>query len=174
MIYLRCINREEIVEQYGKYEEAFAMSTDFGSVTPEFVTMNLIVDDGNKSRSNRQMMFDGKYYKIGFGTSKHSTFRQCTVILYATNFIKGAKKAVLKKAKVSNYNEEDNGIDYQEDLMQRELRDNYQDVDLPEGVSKIEKNEKYVMENGKKKTITKIIKYMDNGEINTEVFKSDA
>ena len=39
-------------------------------------------------------------------------------------------------------------------------------VDLPEGVSKIEKN-------GKKKKITKIIKYMDNGEINTEVFKTD-
>ena len=28
-------------------------------------------------------------------------------------------------------------------------------------------------ENGKKKKITKIIKYMDNGEINTEVFKTD-
>ena len=46
-------------------------------------------------------------------------------------------------------------------------------VDLPEGVSKIEKNERFVNENGKKKKITKIIKYMDNGEINTEVFKTD-
>lgn len=46
-------------------------------------------------------------------------------------------------------------------------------VDLPEGVSKIEKNERFVNENEKKKKITKIIKYMDNGEINTEVFKTD-
>ena len=46
-------------------------------------------------------------------------------------------------------------------------------VDLPEGVSKSEKNERFVNENGKKKKITKIIKYMDNGEINTEVFKTD-
>ena len=46
-------------------------------------------------------------------------------------------------------------------------------VDLPEGVSKIEKNERFVNENGKKKKISKIIKYMDNGEINTEVFKTD-
>lgn len=34
------------------------MSSDFGSLTPEFVVMNLIVDDGNKSRNNRKMMFD--------------------------------------------------------------------------------------------------------------------
>ena len=46
-------------------------------------------------------------------------------------------------------------------------------VDLPEGVSKIEKNERFVNENGKQKRIRKIIKYMDNGEINTEVFKTD-
>ena len=45
---MNSINREEIMEQYGKYEGALAMSSDFGSLTPEFVVMNLIVDDGNK------------------------------------------------------------------------------------------------------------------------------
>ena len=112
---MNSINREEIMEQYGKYEGAFAMSSDFGSLTPEFVVMNLIVDDGNKSRNNRKMMFDGRYYKIGLGTCKHSTFRQCTVILYVTNFIKGTGKTVMKKAKVSNYPKEED-IDYQEEL----------------------------------------------------------
>ena len=112
---MNSINREEIMEQYGKYEGAFAMSSDFGSLTPEFVVMNLIVDDGNKSRNNRKMMFDGRYYKIGLGTCKHSTFRQYTVILYVTNFIKGTGKTVMKKAKVSNYPKEED-IDYQEEL----------------------------------------------------------
>ena len=41
------------------------------------------------------------------------------------------------------------------------------------GYRRPKKNERFVNENGKKKKITKIIKYMDNGEINTEVFKTD-
>ena len=40
-------------------------------------------------------------------------------------------------------------------------------------VQKIETSEKEVVENGKRKKITKIKKYMVNGEIKTEIFKTD-
>ena len=40
-------------------------------------------------------------------------------------------------------------------------------------VTKVEKNEKFVFENGKRKKIITIKKYMDNGEINTTIEKID-
>jgi hypothetical protein len=40
-------------------------------------------------------------------------------------------------------------------------------------VRKVEKNEKFVFENGKRKKIITIKKYMDNGEINTTIEKID-
>jgi hypothetical protein len=48
-----------------------------------------------------------------------------------------------------------------------------EDDDLPEGVMRIERNEKFVVEKGVKKKITKIVRYMENGEINTELFKTN-
>ena len=45
-------------------------------------------------------------------------------------------------------------------------------MNLPQGVNKIDKKEKFVMENGKQMKITKIVMFMDNGEINTQLFKT--
>ena len=58
------IDRETIINKYGRYEGKFGESTDFGSQTPEMVVINLLVDDGNKSRNNRKMLFEEGYYKI--------------------------------------------------------------------------------------------------------------
>ena len=40
------------------------------------------------------------------------------------------------------------------------------------GVTKVEKSEKIVNEGGKQVKLTKITKYMDNGEIKTEITKT--
>jgi hypothetical protein len=45
-------------------------------------------------------------------------------------------------------------------------------MNLPKGVNKIDKKEKFVMENGKQIKITRIVMFMDNGEINTQLFKT--
>ena len=83
------IDRDAIINKYGKYEGKFGESTDFGSQTPEMVVINLLVDDGNKSRSNRKMLFQEAYYKIGVGCAPHNKFKSVTVIMYATNYISG-------------------------------------------------------------------------------------
>ena len=67
------INRDNILEKYGHYEGQFGESTDFGSMSPEMVIVNLLVDDGDKSRSNRKMLFKDSYRKIGCGSAPHST-----------------------------------------------------------------------------------------------------
>jgi hypothetical protein len=92
------IDREGIVDKYGKFEGQFGESTDFGSLSPEMVVVNLLVDDGNKSRSNRKMLFKETYRKIGCGSVPHNKFKSVTVIMYSTNFIAGgANKPKLVK-----------------------------------------------------------------------------
>ena len=91
------INREDIIDKYGHYEGQFGESTDFGSLSPEMVVVNLLVDDGNKSRSNRKMLFKETYRKIGCGCVPHKTYKSVTVIMYASNFIAGSSKVKLVK-----------------------------------------------------------------------------
>ena len=64
-----------ILNKYGVYEGQFAESTDFGSLSPEMVVVNLLVDDGDKSRSNRKMLFKETYRKIGCGCVPHNKFK---------------------------------------------------------------------------------------------------
>jgi len=45
------------------------------------------------------------------------------------------------------------------------------DFDLPEGVLKIERSEKFIEEKGVKKKIIKLTKYMEDGDIKKEVYK---
>ncbi|MCQ2565164.1 MAG: hypothetical protein MJ152_04855, partial [Clostridia bacterium] len=51
------------------------------------VVINLIVDDGNTNRSNRKILFNDIYQKIGAGNAPHNTFKSVTVLMYATNFL---------------------------------------------------------------------------------------
>jgi uncharacterized protein YkwD len=193
------INRKQIIAEYGKFEGDYGQSIDFGSQTPELVVMNLIVDDGDPQRRNRLMLFNDKFTKIGCASCRHPSFRTCTVLLFATKFIrsitapKGKKNIVHLKHKPKDDEEEDDN-DYQQNYyypehqMQmkinegkfntnnnNELRNYDEHIDemyLPKGVSKIDKKERIIIEDGKRLKIIKIVTYMDNGEINTQLFKT--
>ena len=93
------IDREGILNQFGRYEGQFGESTDFGSLSPEMVVVNLLVDDGNKSRSNRKMLFKETYRKIGCGCVPHNRYKSVTVIMYASNFIAGSGGDKIKLVK---------------------------------------------------------------------------
>ena len=95
------INRDNILEKYGHYEGQFGESTDFGSMSPEMVVINLLVDDGNKSRANRKMLFKETYRKIGCGCSPHNTYKSVTVLMFATNFILGGNTGKAKLIKTN-------------------------------------------------------------------------
>ena len=194
------INRKQIIEEYGKFEGDYGQSIDFGSQTPELVVMNLIVDDGDPQRRNRLMLFNDKFTKIGCASCRHPSFRTCTVLLFATKFIrsmtapKGKKHIVHNKQRQREENEDENDIDYQqndyypEHQIQTKLNEgkfntnesnemhnydeNIDEMYLPKGVSKIDKKERIIIEDGKRFKIIKIVTYMDNGEINTQLFKT--
>jgi len=119
------INREGIIEKYGRYEGHFGESTDFGSLSPEMVIINLLVDDGNKSRSNRNMLFKESYKKIGCGCSPHKTFKSVTVIMYATNFIGGAganKPKLVKTNKTTLGYSGESGQNYENRQLEQDPR----------------------------------------------------
>ena len=77
----------------------------------------------------------------------------------------------------NNNNNVFQGDDYQNYLnMMKEKGGNYVNYgqnNLDNDVQKIETSEKEIVENGKRKKITKIKKYLANGEIKTEMFKTD-
>jgi uncharacterized protein YkwD len=93
------IDRESIINKYGRYEGQFGESTDFGSLSPEMVVVNLLVDDGNQSRSNRRMLFKETYRKVGCGCVPHNKFKSVTVIMYASNYIAGGSGDRVKLVK---------------------------------------------------------------------------
>lgn len=55
-----------------------------GNTDPVSTLMQMIVDDGLKSRSNRRRLFDGKYKHVGFERGPHRKYGTITVICFAT------------------------------------------------------------------------------------------
>ena len=86
------VDRKSIIKKYGHYDGSLGESTDFGSVTPLLTCINLIVDDGNDSRSNRKMMFKEDFKVMGVACVPHDEFGCITLVMYATDFSEGEEK----------------------------------------------------------------------------------
>ncbi len=86
------VDRKVIIKKYGHYDGTLGESTDFGSVTPALTCVNLIVDDGNESRSNRKLMFREDYKIMGVACVPHDELGCITLIMYATDFAEGEGK----------------------------------------------------------------------------------
>ena len=83
------VNRESIIKKYGYYKGKMRESTDFGSVNPQLVVMNLLVDDGNESRSNRDLIFREDFTVFGVACQPHDDLGAINLIIYATDFTEG-------------------------------------------------------------------------------------
>ena len=59
---------------------------EFGGEAPEHVVIDLIVSDGDKSRSQRNQLFDNKFKVVGLVAGDHHDFNKCTIIALATKF----------------------------------------------------------------------------------------
>ena len=86
------VDRKSIIKKYGHYDGSLGESTDFGSVTPVLTCINLIVDDGNESRSNRKLMFKENFKVMGVACVPHDELGCITLIMYATDFSEGEGK----------------------------------------------------------------------------------
>ena len=86
------INRNAIIKKHGHYDGRLSDSTDYGSLTPQMVVINLIVDDGNKSRSNRKLLYRDDFKEIGVANTVHDDLNTITHLVFATDFSEGPGK----------------------------------------------------------------------------------
>ena len=164
------LDMDAIFEKYGKFVGAFSRAMDFGSKDPKMVIINLIVCDGDSSRGQREGIFNSELKEIGVWTGKEKTYGQCTSIATATKFTTNSNVDDI-------YAEESEGQKKQLKTLNQKLKSGKkpqqveEDEELPPGVKSIDRTEKIVVENGKKKKITKIVRHMEDGSTDTETEK---
>lgn len=202
------LNIDSFISKYGEVQGVFAQACDFGSPIPEMVVINLLVDDGDPNRGNRENIISPTFRLIGVSTGSHNVYNSCTVVMFAKHFYaKGEKPSKdsddeeEEKRAVERKKEEINEISSKLNVVRRTSLNkkevdvvseklektaiskilnkplessqaaDEEDFDLPAGCVKLEKQEKIVTENGVKKKIVKLTKHMENGTIETEIFK---
>jgi len=190
---------ETYFEKHGEVIGHFAQAVDFGSSIPELVVINLLVDDGDKNRGNRANIINSKYKLIGVSTGSHSVYNNCTVLMYARHFYNLNEKPgnlsdenyedsskSKKKKEIKEINQKMN-IVRRSSLAMKDKADSElahktetqlnvkaeEDFHIPEGYSKIERQEKIITENGVKKKVVKLIKHKTDGSIETELTKEN-
>lgn len=80
------IEIDDIIAKYGQFTGNLSRAMDFGGDTPEMVLINLVVSDGDPSRSQRESLLSTDLQKVGIATGKHDAYGQCTVIVSSTKF----------------------------------------------------------------------------------------
>lgn len=77
---------EEIHTRMNKYGAALGNiyeMIDYGSFDPEFVVINLLVCDGDKTRKNRSIIFNKSFRYIGVSSGLMPSDKVCTVVNYS-------------------------------------------------------------------------------------------
>lgn len=219
------LDLDKLISRHGRIVGNFSEAIDYGSASPEMVVINLLVDDGDSNRGNRNNILNPKFKILGLANGSHKKYKHMTVLTYARHFFAKGEEISNdlsddnyednnnlsdKKATSHNkYSDEGNknkgfpkkSFDYTEEVIKSSYSkdtknygnlsssnsnsnkvfvesynnmnlNDYDDMNLPEGCIKMDKQEKIVNENGKEKLITKITKYMEDGTINTEIFKT--
>ena len=59
---------------------------EFGSETPELVVINLIVSDGDPSRTQRTILLNPNARIIGLENGEHNLYRHCTALIITNMF----------------------------------------------------------------------------------------
>lgn len=171
------IDIQAIIDKYGYFSGEYKHSTDFGSSTPEMIALTLVVDDGDKEREMRKVIFSDRYCEIGVSTGHHHTYNYCTVLLFTNKFISNTKDGQNPTAEVKK-----EIIDISKGLKDKALEDKQEDEEdieddndftIPEGVTKLEKQEKIIIEKGKKKKLIKMIYYKEDGTKQVETMKEN-
>lgn len=161
------VNLTSIINKYGVYYgDEIKQSIDFGASIPEMITMNIIVNDGDKDREMRKVFFNEEFVDVGVSTGEHSTYNKCTVILFSNKFVsKNDDKYEESKKEIEEINKK------KSELIKKEEDYDNDDFNLPKGVERISKEERIIRENGVKRKIIKITSYNIDGSKDVKIFK---
>ena len=167
------LDMDAIFEKYGKFVGAFSRAMDFGSKDSKMVIINLIVCDGDSSRGQREGIFNSELKEIGVWTGKEKTYGQCTSIATATKFTTNSNvdDIYAGESEEAPQKKQLKTLDQKLKSGKKPQQVEEGDDELPPGVKSIDRTEKNVVENGKKKKITKIVRHMEDGSTETETEK---
>ena len=183
-----------LIEKYGTFTGNFSKLMDFGGLTAKSIVTNLIVCDGNHSRDYRNLIFDDNFRYIGVASVPHSEYKQFTVIMISENFKSLDSKNDIpfqisdkdneeeedeeeeeeeseNEEENEKENEKENENEEEENEEDEETENKYNDDIKEEGVKRIKKIEQIKNINGKFMKVTKIIKTLEDGFVETEIFK---
>ena len=82
------------VNRYGQWYENVAENISFGAKSGLEVILQLLVDDGVKSRGHRRNLFDMNLECIGVATGPHDAYDTMTVIDYAKGYASNTTTAI--------------------------------------------------------------------------------
>ena len=167
------LDMDAIFEKYGKFVGAFSRAMDFGSKDSKMVIINLIVCDGDSSRGQREGIFNSELKEIGVWTGKEKTYGQCTSIATATKFTTNSNvdDIYAGESEEAPQKKQLKTLDQKLKSGKKPQQVEEGDDELPPGVKSIDRTEKIVVEDGKKKKITKIVRHMEDGSTETETEK---
>ncbi len=186
---------EKIGSKYGSYGKSGRIQVYMMNLISENFEKNvllLLLCDGDDSRQIRDLVFDGKFSKIGLFIKKYpKEDSPMLTILLAEEYKTKAQYAEAEEEPAKAYVGSDSirkNKAQEEELVsgtsklnlgkkpsakqQKQEDEDDPDLDLPEGVVKIERKCKTIKENGKEFVVTKTITYMEDGSENTEITKA--
>ena len=80
------INLSNTIKKYGSFEGNFGRLMEFGGETPEQIVIDLIVSDGDRSRSQRDQLMDNDFKFVGLVSGDHPDFTKATMITLTYKF----------------------------------------------------------------------------------------
>ena len=83
---INTVDMNSIIDKYGSFVGSFNRVMECGGATPEQVIINLLVSDGDRSRSQRDALLNKSLKRIGVASGKHDIYRVATVIIFCTKF----------------------------------------------------------------------------------------
>ena len=83
---LDSIDMNQIVAKFGDYSGSFGRIMEFGGASPQQIVINIVVCDGDKSRSQRENILNKEFKVAGVAMGDHKLFRKCTTVIGCTAF----------------------------------------------------------------------------------------
>ena len=183
------------IEKYGEWQISIAENIGFDDSQPRDIVLNMIIDDGNKSRGHRKNIFSEDFKSIGVACGSHKNYKHVSVINFAVSY---TDKPELQQKQKEDHQEEplevyrrkttipvetqkqnetiqknDNeNLSFKKDTMtsmKESQKHRESEFEMPEGAVGC-KVKKYIKTVGNKKT-TKIIRTFTMADGSTEVLE---